>query len=327
MNARDVVYGYIMGFNDGINAGGGEGGGGTKHDGDWQKWLDLPNPTIDQAVFLIRITDGGLGCALKTHESGYWELDDGYSIDWGDGSDIEIFKSNVVTASHVYAEAGEYIVTFTNICGKNINSVPSASTNHPLIMAKYGDNIHAETAVNEGTADYALKSQQNLRYIRLSPNTEFNSGFFQDCNSLREIEFSGTISTLYKQMFSKCYVLDFSTLRFGDISEIPDQCFEYCYGLNKIPIPDCTLLGIGAFRYTALKNVSLPNCTSIGKAAFYDCHTLETVAVNNCIEISDGAFSFCYNLSELTVSSECTFGTDCFKYCHCLYPNPDGSTS
>ena len=69
------------------------GGGGDKpeHDWDYQKWLDLPEPNDNQAVFLIQAADGFLNCRFYIGYNDYDSslTEDGFSINWGDGSDTE----------------------------------------------------------------------------------------------------------------------------------------------------------------------------------------------------------------------------------------------
>ena len=299
MNARDIAYGYGIGYNDGLNASGG--GEVDTPDPDYQQWLDLPEPNNNQAVFLIRLTDITTAVSLTVNTiSSPSNYDDAFSVDWGDGGDLEMFASAPTSVSHTYSATGDYVVTFTNILGHNNFVKPT--TDSYIIMAKYGDDMCAHFVNSTvGAKKNNFKSCTNLRYIKLPPTAEFNTEFFRNCGALRKIEFNGTINNLYSYMFYGCFNLDFSTLKFGDITEIPTYCFMSCY---------------------ALKNISLPVCTSIGIRAFTTCYYLKSVSLPACTSVGNYVFANCYNLKTFTAASNCTYGTACFAGCYKLSP-PD----
>lgn len=305
MNAKDIAYGYAIGFNDGISMGGG-GGEIDTPDPDYQKWLDLPEPNDNQAVFLIRVTNTTTIFSLTVNNfNSIQPLDDSFSVDWGDGSDIEIFASASQQINHTYSNVGEYVVTFTNILGFNDYVKPIPVNN--FIMGKYGDNmcVHfSRTSAQSGSSNQNFKSYANLRYLKLPPTTEFNDYFFQNCYSLKKIEFNGTITTLYTGMFYACYNLDISGINFDNVTDIPLGCFYYCY---------------------MLKNVSFPSCLSIRKSAFNVCLNLESAFFPNCTNVEDSAFNCNYQLKSFTAANDCTYGTDCFFRCYKLSPRPDGT--
>ena len=300
MNARDIAYGYATGYNDGVNTSGG--GEVDTPDCDYQQWLDLPEPNDNQAVFLIRVTDTATVVRLTVNKiSSPSNYDDAFSIDWGDSSDVESFPSAPNSVSHTYSYTGEYMVTFTNILGHNDFVKPTAN----LIMAKYGDEMCVHLVKSTGsTTTSNFKACSNLRYIKLPPTAEFSADFFRVCGVLREIEFEGTINNLYAYMFYGCSNLDFSTLKFGDITEIPTYCFMGCY---------------------ALENISLPACISVGIRAFLGCYWLKSVSLPACTSVGNYAFRNCYNLKTFTGASNCSYGTDCFGCCYKLSPRPDGT--
>lgn len=313
MNAKDIAYGYAIGFNDGVAAGGG-GGGVDTPDPDFQKWLDLPEPNDNQAVFLIRTTAANQVVSMTVNLiTSPIVYEDSFSIDWGDGSSIEMFASSPASAvSHTYSIIGEYIVTFTNILGYNDFAKPKS-----LIMAKYGDGMCVHLIKStEGTKTNNFSSWNNLRYIRLPSSTEFNDGFFSACNALRKIEFEGNIQ-LYSKMFMQCYNLDFSNINFENITQIPDQCFVDCLSLKNLPFPSCTSIGYSSFgRCINLKSVSLPACTSIGNSTFASCYNLKDVLLPSCTSIGNNTFANCFELTNFKASSKCVYGKDCFKGCY-----------
>ena len=303
------------------------GGGGDKpeHDWDYQKWLDLPEPNDNQAVFLIQAPDGFLNCRFYIGYNDYDSslTEDGFSIDWGDGSDTEIFAANITEIAHLYDEPGEYIVTFTHIYKAiAIGKVNNGLGWSRIIMAKYGRNILIPSS-SSGFSDCNY-----LRYVRLSPDVIPSDNFFYRCFSLKEIEWEGTITTLAQRMFFACYNLNFDTINFDINSfDIPDACFRSCFGLKiqKLPTEKINSIGKQAFYDCQFTNIALPNCTSIGERAFYQSKSLKEIIAPNCTFVDQYAFNTCVVLSKAIFSEECTFGSNCFTSCYGLYPKPDGS--
>lgn len=335
MNARDIAYGYGMGYNDGLNAGGGS----EEHDEYLEKWLNLPEPDSDQIIFLVKVvTDETLGNTIKI--TVYRNSDEtiypiGYAFDWGDGNS-EMFPSNTDTASHTYDVRGEYVIKFTNICGVN-NFIGAGG-----LMIKYGDNMFP--------AGRRLQGNYNMKYVKLPAQAAINCDyFFMNCKNLKRIEYDGIISALYKNMFLNCYELDFSNLKFGDITEITEACFGNCYSLTAISFKSCTVVNKNAFSgCVKLKTVDLPNCTTVSDTAFYMCYNLQKINMPNCTAVGDRSFensavttvdmpscttvgreSFlnCWRLTKTVFANQCTFGYQCFANCFNLYPRPDGSTN
>lgn len=276
------------------------GGGGDKpeHDWDYQKWLDLPEPNDNQAVFLIRITDASItfdisvGSLLTTGS-----INDAFSIDWGDDSSVQTFSSDAKKAEHSYSDTGEYVVTFTDILGYNNSVYMLQNYAGYSVMAKYGNDV-----LLLGNC----YNCSNLRYIKLSALTEFNANYFRNCRALNRIEFDGTISNLYSYMFQQCYNLNFDNINFDfeNITDIPEYCFGNCL---------------------ALENMTFSSCASIGRYAFNGCFNLKSVSFPSCSSIDYCAFNYCFKLNSFKAASGCTYGNNCFVGCYGLYPKPDGS--
>lgn len=329
MNARDVAYGYSIGFNDGVNA-----GGGTtpepEHDPDYQEWLDLPEPNATQAVFLIQVGTGFMNCYFRTLGAAKNDeiSDDGFSIDWGDGSDVEIFLENKSEINHTYATEGEYVVTFSRIkdeC-KGIGKFNTGSAYARIIMAKYGKEIAVPYQ------SHGFTGCKYLRYLRLSPEVILSSvtGYFMSCFSLKEIEYDATITTLTDAMFSACYNLNFDTLTFNIKNyNIPKQCFQSCMKLKLSQLPvsteNITSIGDSAFRNCKFTKINLPNCISIGSQSFYPIYDLQEINAPNCKSVGSFGFNNCLILSKAVFSEDCTFGDKCFEGCYALRPKPDGT--
>lgn len=314
--------------------------GGEEQDEYWEKWLNLPEPDSNQIIFFTKtVTDENYTNtilvipSLSNNETVY---PIGFAVDWGDG-DREMFPSNTVKVSHVYSHKGEYVVKFTNACG--VNSFASASTG--TLMIKYGDNMFP--------TGRRLQGYHSLQYVKLPAQAAINCDyFFMNCKNLKRIEYGGIISALYKNMFSNCYELNFSNLKFGDITEIPEACFGNCYSLTAISFKNCTVVNKNAFSgCVKLKTVDLPNCTKIADYnAFLNCYNLQSIDMPNCITVGQNSFGNsgvvtvnmpncttvsqqgfynCWRLTKTVFANQCTFGYQCFANCFNLYPRPDGS--
>ena len=299
----DFVTGFATGFAMGKKMFEGGDGEVDTPDPDYQQWLDLPEPNDNQAIFLIRVMNIEDKLQFTVNKiSSPSNYDNAFSVDWGDDSGTEMFPSAPDDIEHAYSSVGEYIVTFTNILGHNDFAEPQLAN---VVMAKYGDSMCVHLIKSTGgTTTHGFRSCMNLRYIKLPPTVNFDAKFFQDCRALRKIEFDGTINNLYSYMFRLCCNLDFSTLKFGDVTEVPTDCFTLCY---------------------ALKSISLPVCTSVGNNAFSGCYYLKSASLPVCTSVGNNAFANDYNLRSFTAASDCNYGTNCFSGCYKLSPHPDGT--
>ena len=245
------------------------GSGETPADSDYEKWLSLPEPADNQAVFLVRAVEGYMSCSINAGlPYDYVEQAEGWSVDWGDGT-IETFINWRTSASHTYATAGEYTVTITNICGDNTYAVSSGTQ---WIMAKYGDNVYVDKVIG-GTSGQKLSSEKYLRYVRLSPDTDFSENFFSSDYSLRKIEFNGTLSA------------------------VPGYCFYNCANLKEFDLSKCTSIGNYAFGYCySLEKAQAPLCTQVGDSAFRYCYRLMETEFSESCTFGEKSFDYCYAL-------------------------------
>ena len=278
-------------------------GGGDEADADYEKWQNLIEPAENQAVFLVRVPNTAAKSITMT--IGYaidMYYEDTWTVDWGDGTSSTGY-SRQGPVSHDYSAIGEYTVIFTShmVSCNNSAAVTSAGNSSALlIMAKYGSLIHAESNLNS----MPFNSQTYLRYVRLIDDTVFAERYFTSCSALRNIFFSGTIETIYDYMFTACYTLDFSNLKFS-VLNIGAYAFNSCYNLKKIEMPECNTIGKGAFGM----------CDGLRKAVFPKCYS-----------VSEYAFQACYALNQAVFADNCTFGADVFSNCYSLYPYPSDNT-
>lgn len=301
MDARSVVIGYAMGYNDGLD----DGGKGEKPSDDWQPpewWIPVPEPGPYDIYMLIKATDGaydGMKANFglyKQIQSGGWVYGNDAYCDWGDGTE-EIYPSAAWT--HTYEEQGMYLV---HIIG-NENAFAFTGSGMPknLLIFKSGEKI----VCNVGF-DLGFQNQNALSYIKINNSGGLvfaNQKVFQSCNALKQIVANET-----------------------NVLAIGAYACSNCNGLEQLNFPNCKLINNYAFsNCSSLKTINFPNVTSIGNSAFSGCSRLQKAYFPNCKSIGSQAFYSCVNLQEITVAEDCTFGVNCFQNCPSLYPRPDGS--
>lgn len=312
-----------------------------EHDGDWQKWLDLPEPNANQAVFLVRATtDQYYVAAGVGRDDGLEGHAVGYTIDWGDGTITDTTNGEPGTDAsfdtHIYSECGEYVVIFTTpdihnigvrLSTEYIEYGETVDKGARLIMAKYGDNVFPDSS-KYGMNYATLKDQFCLRYVRLSPFTEFFhrqdpptpiTEFFSGCERLRKIEYNGFIP-LNDRMFYLCRILDFNSFAINENSEsVPISCFAGCNFLKRISLKKCKSVAREAFKGCQfLSKVLLPECTMIEKSAFYGCQSLSKIELPECITIAEQAFRSCIALKNFSFPKCTSIGARAFDSCKSL---------
>lgn len=315
MDAESVVMGYIIGYNDGLDS-----GGGAPSD-DWQPpdwWIPVPEPEPYEIYILIQVENAGKGFDFKLFdEQGYVGMGT-IHCDWGDGTE-EDYKTS--SPSHTYTETGQFLIHITG--DKNafflndwrFNDNNNGSRDIVGLIIKTGANIAFRTDYyDEHYYNYtALFVNKSFKYIKIMhPKglpTEQNISYFQGCHNLQKLELAKKISgELPQYIFNQCYALK-DIDRFIDcdsITKIGNYAFSYCYGLQKI---------------------GFPNCTEINSSSFVQCYNLIRANLPSCAAIGDYGFSQCYNLQEIITAEDCAYGNGCFRFCYSLYPRPDGSTN
>lgn len=293
MDAESVVIGYAMGYNDGLDDGGGE-----KPSDDWQppeNWIAVPEPEPYDIYVLILATSGGYGnTGMKfelmlgresDNEIGHGNI----FVDWGDGTTDQLNQRGYPT--HTYTEEGQYLIHI--ITDENANAWRSSSQNQATWqIVKTGENIAFVTDRNE---------QNNYPYSNVFPNK----------NYIKYVQINhpkGLPKINY--LFQSCYALKKIDVKKKFSGDIPQYAFAYCTGLSD---------------FSSI--LDSDGITSVGNSAFYSCYGLIKIYLPNCTSTGNGAFSYCYNLQEIVVAEDCTFGTNCFQNCYSLYPRPDGSTN
>lgn len=131
-----------------------------------------------------------------------------------------------------------------------------------------------------------------------------NHGVFENCTSLREVVFNGSIERIDKWMFYGCSSLSEVKLPYG-VKKIDEGAFSKCTSLKKIELPyTVTEIGRGVFyQCTALVSVSgLNGSQSFGDTIFGECTALEKIALPEGMQkIPASMFHNCSNLRSIYI--------------------------
>ncbi len=325
MNARDIAYGYAIGYNDGLRPGG-------EPSDDWQPpdwWLPVPEPEPMEICMLIWADS--FGVTLYDHETGNGGYGDcKISVDWGDGTFGDQSATSGNNAEHTYAEKKQYVVKVTGAA--NANTFCYTNGTNGIQICKCGSGIYMwlngdykpsspyNIFSGQATLKYvSVKNENGLWNADAYPN--FYRGCFDGCTGLRRVDLPHKIKKFVQYEFSNCCAL--SGIDLSEAINIGNRSFAYNEALKKLIIPKCTVIEQEAFTgCRALKEVYVSDCTVIKQSAFSQCGSLEEIYAPNCTSVGDYAFNQCYNLQKVTFADGCTFGNGTFDGCPSLYPIP-----
>lgn len=127
------------------------------------------------------------------------------------------------------------------------------------------------------------------------------------------------LATIGQYAFAETSVSSITDL--GSITSIPDMCFNNCYSLTTVTLPNsCTSIGGGAFAYCdALQSIDLGGVTTIAQQAFIADPVLTTVTgTSNLTSIGSNAFQNCNLSGALDLSNVVTINSNAFSGCTAL---------
>ena len=167
--------------------------------------------------------------------------------------------------------------------------------------------------------DYAFADCDGLKTVHISGSvTTIGDYAFYD-SGVNSLHIFNGVTTIGDYAFARCFNL--SSLYIPDtVTSIGDYAFYYCYNLTSVTIPD-SVTHIGAYAFYMcydLESVTLPNgLTEIGEGVFYYCHDLTSVDIPQGVtRIGDHAFYYCYNLATATMANSVTAIGD-YAFYHC----------
>jgi hypothetical protein len=230
-------------------------------------------------------------------------IDNGVSIDWGDGNVQALSGTGVKRIIHTYAEIGEYVISLN----------PSSGCSLGL-----GDGVGAPV-IGRGWS-YGNANRSVLKAVEIGNNvTSLDYRVFSACYSLAHVVIPDGVISLGEGAFRECVSLVNIVLPDSLIS-ISASALSQCYSLANVIIPsNVTSIGAGAFQVGfSLAHITIPNnVTSLGDNAFRDCYSLVNIVLpDSLISIGAGAFNQCYSLANVIIPSNVTsIGAGAFRYC------------
>ena len=190
-------------------------------------------------------------------------------------------------------ETGDvYVIEQRQVTASSVTSDTTEDMDYYLIY--YGENN--STSTNLGLAfNYDKAREEYKKYITISPegvislNSEYS--FYGQGTKREEI-----VSLEIPEYINGIKV-----------REITSDCFNNCFNLEKIILPN-GLESIGESAFYGCKKltqIDIPNSVkSVGSSAFVGCEALEKVSLSDSLEII-GAYAFaeCIQLTEITIPS------------------------
>lgn len=258
MDAKSFVTGYAVGYNDGLDDGGGQAVINEWQPPEW--WIPVPEPEPYDIYILVWATRSGYGNTGMNFELILGrELDNGtgygnISCDFGDGTVTNY--SGMGYPQHTYTEEGQYLVHI--IADENSNCWRSSNSNQAAWqIVKTGGNIAFVTDYNEQNGYYpygnVIPNKNYLKYVQINhpkglPKKEY---LFQGCYALQKIKLKNKISgDIPRYAFAYCAGLsDFNSILDGDeIHSVGDYAFQGCYNLQEITTADDCTFGTNCFQ-------------------------------------------------------------------------------
>ena len=135
-----------------------------------------------------------------------------------------------------------------------------------------------------------------------------NRGPFEQLSELKDVSFSGKVTSLIQAMFSDCTSLKSIMLPI-QCTKIGGGAFSGCTSLSVISnTSQVTTIGGGAFiNCSSLISFKCNDLKELKPYTFYNCTSLKEVELGNSyVEVSEYAFDGCKNLSTLDISKNAT---------------------
>ena len=201
-----------------------------------------------------------------------------------------------------------------------------------------GNKFLTEIDFGEGIKNISgLSDCPNLKTITIPRSvTSINGDAFIGCKGITEIfvdpdntRFSSLDGVLFNKDQTK--LIQYTIGKYDQasysiprgVTEIGDNAFSYCYGLESIDIPNSVqVIGENAFsNCTELIGLNIPDSvTDIGSGAFSNCTHLKSVNISSGLNtIGSSAFSGCLRLESLTIPEGVSeIGESAFSGCNNL---------
>ena len=256
-------------------------------------------------------------------------VDNGVSIDWGDGSAAETLAgTGYVNTSHTYEEPGDYVISLMPEDGCTLSF--GANSESYRVMGSIEDsgtvylNMLRDVSIGKNVTSigsYAFCSCFSLARVTIPDGvTSIEAYAFSSCFSLARVTIPDGVTSIGDNAFSSCHSLTRVTIPDG-VTSISNYAFNNCSSLASITIPDgVTSIGSYAFNScSSLASITIPDgVTSISNNAFSNCSSVVRVTIPDGVtSISSRAFSFCSSLTRVTILDGVTsIDKNAFSYCY-----------
>lgn len=255
------------------------------------KLLTPPEPPADGKTRLyISLAEGRLSPVLGLGVNG------SVNVNWGDGTEhgtlIGSSTSTLVTTTHTYAQAGDYIITLTAA--------------EDTTMAVLGTSHGSQLLIKDET-----------------PNTE--SQVYRI--TLKKLLLGDDITSISNFALYACYSLT-SVIISDSVTSIGENAFKGCYGLTSVTIPN-SITNIQTYAFggcSGLTSITIPNSiTSIQTNAFSGCSGLSFIKFKPTTPPAVSASSAFNNLPTDCIIYVPRGTLDAYKSAS-NYPNPNTYT-
>lgn len=213
-------------------------------------------------------------------------VDNGVTIDWGDGSPTETLPgTGKVNTTHTYEKAGNFVITLDPNEGCKLGFGTDSSSY--CVMGK--------------TSDYGIAYCNMLNKVEIGLNvTSISSYSFYNCYSLAQVSISNNVQNIKSNGFSSCRSLVHLSTP-NSVNDSPD--FIGCWTFTSVSIPNnVTTISSSKFRDCySLISISIPNkVTSIGTRAFLNCFSIASISIPDSVQsINDESFSSCIGMKDI----------------------------
>ena len=149
-------------------------------------------------------------------------VDNGVTIDWGDGSDPEIMPGiGNVNTTHTYQTAGDFVISLDPAEGCDLG-------------LGYGGYLYCVMGpISNNERVYCTMLQRAVIGSRGSRGiTRIRNYSFQYCYSLASMTIPDGVTSIGDRAFYYCYSLASMTIPDG-VTSIGARAFQYCYGVKE----------------------------------------------------------------------------------------------
>ena len=241
-------------------------------------------------------------------------VDNGVTIDWGDGSAPEtVSGTGNKSMTHEYAAPGDFVISLypSDECtlglGWDLSSV--------CVMGGTGSSA----SYDDTNAAY----RNMLKHVVIGRGvTNISAGAFYNCYSLSSIVMPEHVTSIGSYVFNSCKSLTAIVVPDG-VPSLGNYAVQNCNALAVFVIPD-SITSFGQYAVygcDALSSLVLPHgINSSGIQAIASCRSmLYLVLTDGIASIYDGMFRECKSLTSVTIpSSVSSIGDSVFNKCYGL---------